>query len=102
MANLARNEEIVAGTYRLGALIRRSVRSVVYETEFGEGALPAVIKIRETEGEGAENLIERLRNAGELAHPNLLKIYSVGTSVLNDVPIVYVVMERAEIGRAHV
>jgi eukaryotic-like serine/threonine-protein kinase len=93
---LARNEEMVDGTYRLGALIRRSVRSVVYETEFGEGALPAVIKIRETEGEGAENLIERLRNAGELAHPNLLKIYSVGTSVLNDVPIVYVVMERAD------
>jgi hypothetical protein len=97
MANLARNEEIVAGAYRLGALIRRSVRSVVYETEFGEDALPAVIKIREMEGDGAENLVARLRNAGELAHPNLLKIYSAGRSVLNEVPIVYVVMERADI-----
>ncbi len=46
---LARSEEMVDGTFRLGALIRRSVRSVVYETEFGDGALPAVIKIREVE-----------------------------------------------------
>ncbi len=94
---LARNEEIVDGTYRLGALIRRTVRSVVYETEFGEHALPAVIKIRETEGAEAETLIARLRQASELAHPNLLKIYAAGASVLNDVPIVYVVMERADL-----
>ncbi len=32
----------------------------------------------------------------ELAHPNLLKIYAAGSSVLNGVPIVYVVMERAD------
>jgi serine/threonine protein kinase len=32
----------------------------------------------------------------ELAHPNLLKIYATGSSVLNGVPIVYVVMERAD------
>jgi tRNA A-37 threonylcarbamoyl transferase component Bud32 len=94
---LARNEEIVDGTYRLGALIRRTVRSVVYETEFGEHALPAVIKIRETEGAEAETLIARLRQASELAHPNLLKIYAAGASVLNDVPIVYAVMERADL-----
>jgi len=96
MANLARNEELVEGTYRLGALIRRSARSVVYETEFGEDALPAVIKIREMERADAETLIARLRNASELAHPNLLTIYAAGWSVLNGVSIVYVVMERAD------
>jgi len=32
----------------------------------------------------------------ELAHRNLLKIYATGSSVLNGVPIVYVVMERAD------
>src|SRR5580698_6243318 len=97
MASLARNEEIVDGTYRLGALIRRTVRSVVYETDFGEGTIPAVIKIREMEGADAEDLVARLRKAGELEHPNLLKIYAAGASVLNDVPIVYVVMERADL-----
>lgn len=99
---LAPNEEMVDGTYRLGALIRRSVRSVVYETEFGDNALPAVIKIREVESVGTEDLVARLPNAGELAHPNLThpnlqKIYSAGRSVLNDVPIAYVVMERADL-----
>jgi hypothetical protein len=93
---LSRNDEIVDGSYRLGALIKRSIRSTVYKTEFGEDGLRAVIKIREYESPGSEELIERWRNAMELAHPNLLKIYATGSSVLNGVPIVYVVMERAD------
>jgi hypothetical protein len=98
MANesLARNEELVDGVYPLGALIRRSVRGAIYETEFGEDAVPAVIKIREVVSAEAENLIQRLWNVGELAHPNLLKIYVTGSSTLNGVPVFYVVMERAE------
>jgi hypothetical protein len=93
---LTRNDEIVAGSYRLGALINRSIRSTVYKTEFGEDGLRAAIKIREYESSGSEELLEQWRNAMELAHPNLLKIYATGSSVLNGVPIVYVVMERAD------
>jgi len=98
MANefLIRNDEIVDGLYRLGALISRSIRSTVYKTEFGEDGLPAVIKIREYESSGSEELMERWRNAMELVHPNVLKIYATGSSVLNGAPIVYVVMERAD------
>ncbi len=98
MANefLTRNDEIVDGLYRLGALINRSIRSTVYKTEFGEDRLRAVIKIREYGSSSSEELVERWRNAMELAHPNLLKIYATGSSVLNGVPIVYVVMERAD------
>src|SRR5580704_1075142 len=98
MANesLTRNDEIVDGSYRLGALIKRLIRSTVYKTEFGEDELQAVIKIREYESSGSEELLEQWRNAMELAHPNLLKIYATGSSVLNGVPIVYVVMERAD------
>jgi hypothetical protein len=93
MANefLARNEEIVDGTYRLGPLIRRTVGSTVYETEFGEQALPAAIKIREVESMAAETPY-----SSELSHPNLLKIYATGSSVLNNAPVVYIVMERAD------
>ena len=93
---LSRNDEIVDGSYRLGALIKRSIRSTVYKTVFGEHELPAVIKIREYESPGADELLERWRNAMELEHPNLLKIYATGSSVLNGVPIIYVVMERAD------
>jgi hypothetical protein len=100
MANesLVRNEELVDGIYPLGALIRRSVRGAIYETEFGEGedAVPAVIKIREVESAVAENLRQRLWNVHQLEHPNLLKIYATGSSMLNGVPVFYVVMERAE------
>lgn len=93
---LSRNDEIVDGSYRLGALIKRSIRSTVYKTEFGEEGLPAVIKIRECEPPDSEELLERWRDATELTHPNLLKIYATGSSVLNGVPVVYVVMERAD------
>jgi hypothetical protein len=98
MANefLTRNDEIVDGLYRLGAVINRSIRSTVYKTEFGEDGLRAVIKIREYESPSSEELLEQWRNAMELAHPNLLKIYASGSSVLNGVPIVYVVMEQAD------
>jgi tRNA A-37 threonylcarbamoyl transferase component Bud32 len=93
---LTGNEEIVDGVYPLGALIRRSVAGAIYETEFGEGAIPAVIKIREVQSAQAENLRQRLWNVDRLAHPNLLKIYATGSSMLNGVPVFYVVMERAE------
>jgi hypothetical protein len=98
MANesLTRNDEIVDGLYRLGAVISRSIRSTVYNTEFGEDGLRAVIKIREYESPGSEELPARWRDAMELTHPNLLKIYATGSSVLDGVPVVYVVMERAD------
>src|SRR5580704_18775773 len=96
--SLIRNEEMLDGVCPLGVLIRRSVRGAVYETDFGEGedAVPAVIKIREVEPAEAENLIQRLWNVTELEHPNLLKIYATGSSMLNGGPVFYVVMERAE------
>jgi eukaryotic-like serine/threonine-protein kinase len=98
MANdsLTRNDEIVDGLYRLGAVISRSIRSTVYNTEFGEDGLQAAIKIRECESPGSEELPARWRDAMELAHPNLLKVYATGSSVLDGVAIVYVVMERAD------
>ncbi len=100
MANesLTRNEELVDGVYPLGAPIRLSAHNAVYETEVseGDGVVPAVIRIREVEPAEAEELKARLRDAAELAHPNLLRVYASGSSVVNEVPVFYVVMERAE------
>src|SRR4051812_40542094 len=94
--DLTRFEEVVDGTYQLGAVIKRSTRSTVYETEFGPEALPAVIKICESEFVDAEKLSEQWRSATQLSHPNMLRLYAAGTTVLNGTPIVYAVMERAE------
>jgi hypothetical protein len=98
MANesLTRNDEMVDGLYPLGAIIKRSIRSTVYKTEFGRDRLRAAIKIREYESPDSEEQLERWRNAMELVHPNLLKIYATGSSVLNGIPIIYVVMEQAD------
>jgi serine/threonine protein kinase len=93
---LTRNEEIVDSTYRLGAVVSRSVAGAIYRTEFGPDALPAVIKIRETDLEYRARVIERWRATTALSHPNLLQVYAAGADMLNDVPVAYVVMERAD------
>ncbi len=101
MANdsLTRQEELVDGKYHLGAVLGRTRRSTVYETQFGTDEAPAAIKVRERDEDDWENWedpIERWQSAMELAHPNLLKIYAVGSSTLNDAPVTYAVMERAD------
>ena len=100
MANefLTRSEEVVDGTYRLGAVVSRSVRSVVYETEAGagDGTRPAVIKVREAEPAEAEQQAARWKEAMKFSHPNLLRIYGAGLCVLQDSPVAYAVMERAD------
>ncbi len=93
---LTRTEEVVDGTYRVGAVVSRSVRSVVYETDARDDGTAAVIRVRELEpGEGARQA-ERWKEAVKFSHPNLLKVYGAGLCVLNETPIAYVVMERAD------
>src|SRR5580700_939834 len=89
-------DQMVGGMCRIGAVVRRSVRGAVYETEFGDDNLPAVIKVREVDTADSERLLERWRDAIELMHPNLLRMYAAGTSVVDDVPVCYAVMERAD------
>jgi len=93
-----RNDQLVDGIYPLGAAIRLSARSAVYETEIseGDGVVPAVIRIREVEAAAAEEFKARMRDAAELSHPNLLKIYAAGSATRNEVPVSFVVMERAD------
>jgi len=98
MANefLTRSEEVVDKAYRLGAVVSRSVRSVVYETEVRDCSAPAVIKVREAESDDAERQAERWKEAMKFSHPNLLCVYGAGTCVLHDEPVAYVAMERAD------
>src|SRR6185437_8370945 len=95
MANesLARNEELVDGRYPIGAEISRMGRSTVYEKEHGQNHEPAVMKVRERYESEGEAPADRWRSAMGLAHPNLLKIYDVGSSTLHDVPVTLAVLE---------
>ena len=91
-------DQIVGGTYRLGAVIHQSAAGAVYETEFGSDTRPAVVavvKARRLET-GLEGLAARWQTGIELVHPNLLRVYASGHSVVDGVPVAWVVMERAE------
>jgi hypothetical protein len=88
--------EIVDGRYRLGTPVGYSAAGAILETEFGPGALPAVIEIRESQSEASAALTQSWRNALTFRHPNVLRVHAAGSSTLNGVPIDYVVMERAD------
>ena len=95
-------DQMIDGMYSLGAVVQRSATGAIYETGFGADARPAVIKVRYVGNPGVERLVEQWRNAVELSHPNLLRVYAAGFSKLDDAPIVYVVMERADASLAGV
>jgi hypothetical protein len=88
--------EILDGRYKLGTRVRHSAGGAILETEFGPDALPAVIKIRESQAEDSEALTQPWRNTLEFQHPNVLRVYATGSSMLNGVPIAYLVVERAD------
>jgi len=88
--------DIVDGTYRLGVAIQRSADTALFETEFGSDALPALIKIGGNDPKQAQELAEQWQDARELTHPSLQGVYAAGLSVLNGIPIVYLVTERAD------
>lgn len=90
----AGGDEAVEGIYPLGALLGRSSLGIVYETRFSES--PAAIKVALANLPDSEEVLERWKAAMALSHPNLLRVYAAGTSMLNDSPIIYVVMERGE------
>ncbi|HEY4087402.1 MAG TPA: SPOR domain-containing protein [Bryobacteraceae bacterium] len=71
-------------------------RSTVYETEHGDKHEPAVLKVRERYESEGEAPADRWRSAMGVAHPNLLKIYDVGSSTLHDVPVTWAVMEQPD------
>ena len=93
------SDESLLGSYRLGAVIRRSVAAAVYETEFrGEDGQtrPAVIKVRELDAAATEATVRQWRSAMQLQHPHLLRLYASGTSSVNGANAAWVVMERAD------
>ncbi len=88
-----REEPAIDGKYKLGAIVKRSIASTVYETEFEEDAgvrRPAVIKICERDA------VTQWSQAMGLSHPNLLRLYAAGTSVVDGRKVAWVVMERAD------
>jgi TonB family protein len=69
----------------------------VFLTEYGgETPRKAAIKLTHAEPESTESQLGRWRLAAELSHPNLMRLFERGTSQLNKIPLLYVVMEYAD------
>lgn len=92
-------ETTIDGIYRLGAVVRRSIKGTVYETEHIDEyreRRPAVIRIVEGSRDDLRATLKRWQDAKELSHPNLARLFAAGIAGMNGVPVAYVVMERAD------
>jgi len=77
--------------------------SAVFSTHRGPDASEkAAIKLIHADAESTESQLGRWRRASELTHPNLLRLYERGRWQLNNVPLLYVVMEYADENLAQV
>jgi hypothetical protein len=85
--------ESVAGRYQLGKLVRSEGRYGWFETSF-QGK-PAIVSLIESLND-EDDLLERLRVAEKVHHPNVAAILETGTAKVNDTPLVYAVMEFTE------
>ncbi|HVU00012.1 MAG TPA: hypothetical protein VHE33_21105 [Acidobacteriaceae bacterium] len=78
----------------LGRLVRPEGRRAWFEA-IGPDGLPVMLSITETLND-EEDLIERLRAAAKVRHPNVVAIREAAISHLDDVPVVVAEMEMTE------
>jgi TonB family protein len=88
---------VVNGEFRLGRYLGGSDHSAVFLTERRQPqGQPAAIKLTATDASKAEHQLLRWQKTSSLSHPHLLRIFEAGRCRLDNVSLVYVVMEYAE------
>jgi hypothetical protein len=85
--------ESVAGRFQLGKVVRSEGRYGWFETSFN--GKPATISMIESLND-EDALLDRLKAAGKVRHPNVMTILETGAAKVKDTPLVYAVMEPAE------
>jgi TonB family protein len=94
--------QVVEGGFQLVQHLGGSDHSVVFLTERGESkAEKAVIKFIQTDVAKAELQLSRWKQAAQLSHPNLIKLFETGRCHLAGMDLLYVVMEYASENLAH-
>jgi TonB family protein len=94
--------QVVEGGFQLVQHLGGSDHSVVFLTERGEGKTEkAVIKFIQTDVAKAELQLSRWKQAAQLSHPNLIKLFETGRCHLAGMDLLYVVMEYASENLAH-
>jgi len=79
----------------LGRCLKSSEAGAVYEASLSDGA-PAILRMHDSRSPDADMLSKRWSAAAALSHENLIRIFAVGHSEINEAPFVYALMERAD------
>jgi TonB family protein len=88
--------QVVDGEFQLLEHLGGSDHSVVFRTERGKGKpQKAAIKFVQADAANAELQISRWKQAAQLSHPNLIKLFETGRCHLAGMDLLYVVMEYA-------
>jgi TonB family protein len=88
--------EVIDGRFRLIEHLGGSNHSVVFLTERGDGQpQKAAIKFVQADPANADRQLSRWKQAAQLSHPNLIKLFENGRCHLAGMDLLYVVMEFA-------
>jgi TonB family protein len=88
--------QVVAGEFKLIEHLGGSDHSVVFRTERGQGLRQkATIKFVPADPANAELQLSRWKQAAQLSHPHLIKLFDSGRCSLAGMDLLYVVMEFA-------
>jgi TonB family protein len=84
----------IEGAFPLRQFLGGGESSAVFLTT--HDARNAAIKLILADPQSAEQQLFRWREAAKLSHPNLIRIFSTGRTELDGMPLLYIVMDRAE------
>src|SRR5271170_1313969 len=89
--------QVVDGQFHLLRYLGGSQDSAVYLTTFGDSEpRDAAIKFVQEDPASAAFQLSRWESAAKLSHPQLIRLFHFGRCRLNDIRLLYVVMEYAE------
>jgi TonB family protein len=89
--------QLVDGAFTLRRHLGGSDHSVVFLTERLQGQpQKAAIKFIQADAANADRQLARWKQAAQLSHPNLIKLFETGRCQLAGMDLLYVVMECAE------
>jgi TonB family protein len=88
--------QLIDGQFSLIEHVGGSDHSVVFRTQRGKNQPEkAAIKFVQVDSANAEGQLARWKQAAQLSHPNLIKLFESGRCKLADMDLLYVVMEFA-------
>jgi TonB family protein len=89
--------QIIGQKYQLRQYVGSTDHSAVFSAEYRDPEpRKAAVKFLSADIPQAEQVLADWKNAQELNHPNLLKIYAVGRCKIEDMELLYAAMEYAE------